>query len=207
VGANIGLTSLNVFSELKGINIYAFEPGPHQYSLFKRTIEENGLNTIHLSSFALSEKEGLADFIVHSSEHASGDGFVDTGRAGKGNTIQVRTITLDSWWEKNRKPSIAAIKIDAEGSEFWILKGAQALIEKERPLILMEFYPPHFANYPFSELDVLHWFAQNGYQVFSVDHNQEITPDNFMNYKDELRDIIARPTDSANTEQSRPLSV
>jgi len=193
VGANIGLTSINVLSEIRDLKIYAFEPGPHQYALLKKTIRENQIANITLSDYALSDKEGFADFVIHATEHASGDGFIDTGRAGKGTVIQVQTTTLDLWWKKNGSPAISAIKIDAEGSEFWILQGAKMLIEQEQPFILMEFYPAHFARYPFSETDVIRWFHERAYRIYTVETNQELRLDNLESMKADLRDIVALP--------------
>ncbi|MEL6555585.1 MAG: FkbM family methyltransferase, partial [Cyanobacteria bacterium J06621_11] len=75
VGANIGLISINVLDLLPTTKIYAFEPGPHQYSLFKRTIDANALeNKIVLSQKAIGKEEGTLSFAVHNNKHSSGDG-------------------------------------------------------------------------------------------------------------------------------------
>jgi FkbM family methyltransferase len=192
VGANIGLMSLNILSKIPKTRVFAFEPGPHQLFLFQKTISKNKLeNTIQLNDTALSYQEGYTDFVVHSTEHCSGDGFIDTGRAGVGKTIKVKTTSMDNWWKKNNYPKVDVIKIDVEGSELWVLQGAKKLISDLKPYIIMEFYPPHFEKYPFSELEVLDWFNDNNYSVYAVHSEVLLTKDNIHLNKTDLRDVYA----------------
>ena len=68
IGANIGLMSISVLHEIPNAKIYAFEPGPHQFKLFSKTIETNKINgKILLSPIALSNQKGTAIFQIHSS--------------------------------------------------------------------------------------------------------------------------------------------
>lgn len=194
IGANLGLISLNVLSKIPNTRVYAFEPGPHQNLLFSKTISRNDLTSkISLYDEALSNTIGFSDFVIHPTIHSAGDGFIDTGRAGKGEKIKVKTTTLDKWWSDNKKPSVNVLKIDVEGSEFLILQGGAHLIKKEKPFILMEFYPPHFDKYPYSETDVLQWFSNMEYSVFDCYTDQLLTKDNLHLYKENLRDIYALP--------------
>lgn len=171
IGANIGLISIAVLNEFPQVKIYAFEPGPHQNKLFEKTIIENNLNSIVLSSVALSNKKGTTTFCIHSSNDASGDGFVDTERAGKTNKITVNTDTLDNWWIENNRPTIDFIKMDTEGSEYWILQGAKQFVESQRPNMLIEINLQNIKNYPFTLDDLLKLIDSLGYSVFSMERD------------------------------------
>ncbi len=140
VGSNIGLISLNILQKYPETNIYAFEPGEHQAHYFKKTIEKNGLDKVVLSTNALGNRTGTQSFYTHSSKHASGDGFYDTGRAGVANKKQVNVIRLDDFWEQKNKPKINVIKIDTEGAELWVLKGALKILSECKPVIIFEMH-------------------------------------------------------------------
>jgi FkbM family methyltransferase len=178
VGANIGLISLYVLRNFPSTKIYAFEPGPHQHELFKRTIRKNDLNNnIILYRTALSNFEGTTDFYVHDTKDVSGDGFLDTHRAGASKKIQVCTMRLDDWWNSVGKPQIDFIKIDTEGAELWVIEGAKELIKKCKPIILTEMNRLNYVNYPYNEFDVLNLINTYGYIVYNevnevVDRNK-----------------------------------
>lgn len=195
IGANIGLITINVISKIPNVKVFAFEPGPHQNALLKKTIKKNNLEkNVRLFDTALSYQEGYSNFFIHHTKHASGDGLIDTGRAGNSEIIKIQTTTLDMWWKINNNPPVDAIKIDVEGAELWILKGAEQLIKSLTPFIIMEFYTPHFEKYPFNEYDILNWFFQNGYVVYDSDDGQLLSIDNIHLHKNTLRDIYAYPT-------------
>jgi len=171
IGANIGLISLSVLAEKNKAKIFAFEPGPHQNKLFKQTIVENKLdNTIILENIALSNKKGYAKFRIHNSNDASGDGFIDTERAGPTKSITVQTDTLDNWWNENRSPNIDFIKMDTEGSEYYILQGAKDLIKALKPKIIIEINTMNIKNYPFSIDSLFQLITSLGYEVYSMEN-------------------------------------
>lgn len=168
VGANIGLISINILEVLPNCKIYAFEPGPHQNSLFSKTIEYNQLKNIELSALALSNEIGSASFHVHSTEDASGDGFFDTGRAGKTKKINVETTILDSWWKIKNQPKVDLIKMDTEGAELFILEGGKELLETCKPDLCLEIYELNLRNYPYTANDIFDALKNMNYQLFTL---------------------------------------
>jgi len=169
VGASIGLITLNVLAELPQTLIYAFEPGPHQYSLFKKTIEANNLiDRVILYNEALSSQLDSSLFAVHDTKHSSGDGFLFTGRAKSAQYISVDCQTLDNWWEINNKKNFNLIKIDTEGSELMILQGAKKAIENCKPIIVLEIWPKNLKVYPYGVEDILSWFDEQNYNVYTL---------------------------------------
>jgi FkbM family methyltransferase len=168
IGSNIGLVSLYVLSEVPNVKILAFEPGAHQRILFQKTIDENKLSDrITLYPYAMSNKNGTAQFSTHFNQDATGDGFFDTGRAGEARNVEVQTRTLDSLWPELNISRIDAMKIDTEGSELMILKGAQKLIQEFKPIIYLEIHRTNLLPYHYTHIDILNWFHSIGYNVFS----------------------------------------
>lgn len=166
IGANIGLVSLAVLAAVPGSRVFAFEPGPHQHDLLAQTISVNDLgDRLELSDVALSDQAGTARFAVHASRHAAGDGLLDTGRSGKARLVDVRTDTLDRWWEEKGRPEVAVVKIDTEGSELLILRGARRLLEATRPVLFLELHEDNLRVYPYGAEDVERELDDLGYRV------------------------------------------
>ena len=169
IGANIGLITLNVLAEIPSTRVVAFEPGPHQAGLLEGTIATNELsNRVTLVRSALGREVESMDFEIHESRHASGDGFLNTNRAGRTQTIQVQVMPLDSWWREAGTPNVHVIKIDTEGAELWILEGGEAMIERCRPTVLFELHPDNLRVYPHKAADVIQFFLDRHYIVQTI---------------------------------------
>lgn len=191
IGANIGLVTLNVLAAVPGAKVVAFEPGPHQAELMERTLKANRLEgRVTLVRSALGHRSGTALFSVHGSRDASGDGFLDTGRAGRAETTEVAVTTLDEWWHGAGRPRVDAIKIDTEGAELWVLRGGEALLRHCRPLVIFELHPDNIRVYPYSAGDILQFFLECGYRVTTIT-GAEIAPGNLESHLGSTHDFVA----------------
>jgi FkbM family methyltransferase len=192
IGSNIGLISLYVSSKIKNISIYAFEPGPNQSKMFEKTILKNNLNSISLYKIALGNEDKSVTFVSHYSPDSSGDGLVDTGRAGQPIPVSVPMMRLDTWWKKNNEPQIDVMKIDTEGSELLILQGAMVMIQSTKPIIYIEIEPKNIKVYPYTRDDLFLWFQYNNYSLYTLD-NELCTHTNFASFIGKYDTYIARP--------------
>ena len=191
IGANIGLMTFNILSEVPHAKIVAFEPGAHQAELLEKNVIENRLSDrVTVIRAALSNRIGMADFFVHKSQHASGDGFFDTRRAGRTNSTKVTMTTLDSWWETNGKPQVDAVKIDTEGAELWVLEGAVAMLDLCHPLVVFELHPKNIRVYPYKAVDILRFFGRCNYKVRTI-NGILVTEDNLMTCQESANDYVA----------------
>lgn len=147
VGANTGYYTLLAASVAPRLKVLALEPDPAVLAILKRNVTRNGLNRrVKILSYALSSDSGVANLYVPSQEH----GLIETSsslesgfKQHHSETISVPMITLDRLL---RRPStilrrVAAIKIDVEGHEASVLKGAVATIKRHRPVIFIEILP------------------------------------------------------------------
>jgi len=168
IGANIGLISLYILKHVPNVKVYAFEPSPHQHMLFSKTLDENKISDkIHLFDMAVSDKEGEISFFIHNEANCSGDGFRDTGRGGEGDSINVKTIPLDIWWGNNGQQKIDLIKVDTEGAELLVFKGAKEMILNCYPIIFFEMQEVNYKVYNYSWRDVISFFNSVSYSVYT----------------------------------------
>ena len=144
VGAYIGNYTLFMANLVgpKG-NVYAFEPNKETILSLNNNIALNGYENIHLHDYAVGDFTGKNVFYkVDKSLGATANSTLvknekivgDLKKYVKEETVNV--IELDKFLE-NKK--IKFMKIDVEGFEFNVLKGAIEIISKFRPIIIMEF--------------------------------------------------------------------
>jgi FkbM family methyltransferase len=124
--------------------VVSFEPNPEARRIFLTNCTINNLGNIRLEPLAVSDAVGVAKFYVQKGAVSWNSSFFAdfSSQHGRDNVeqIDVPVTTLDSYAAQHGlKP--AFIKIDAEGSEFLILRGAMQTIQKHKPLVSMEFNP------------------------------------------------------------------
>jgi FkbM family methyltransferase len=143
VGANTGYYTLWA-SRLVGPlgRVYAFEPVPDLASTLRHNIELNGMRNITVRNEAVSASAGRATLHVSRAESNTGLSSLvmseDVGQLSE--RLQVETIGLDDLASYLDRP-IDFIKIDVEGAEELVFRGAARLLAAERaPAFLFESY-------------------------------------------------------------------
>lgn len=173
VGANIGLIALSVMRDVPGVHIDAFEPGPLQRGFLERAIRENGLiGRVSVHAEALGDMSGVKKFAVHNPRDAAKDGFIETGRGAAGETILVPVMTLSEWWIKNGRPKIGVVKIDTEGAELLVLRGAREFIVEVNPIVYLEIEERNLRVYPYTAADIVNFFDEIGYEITTLSGKQ-----------------------------------
>ncbi len=114
---------------------YAFEPIPELF----RYLQKKFSGKAHILPYALAEKEGVSTFNYVKNAPAF-SGLKKRKYHIKNPEIQeleVNVKALDRLLPESLQ--IDLIKIDVEGAEFPVLKGAKNILKKSRPLIIFEF--------------------------------------------------------------------
>ena len=193
VGANIGLVTVAVLAAVPGVDVVAFEPGAHAASLLRRTIDRNGLD-VSLVQAAASDVDGEASFASHDARHASGDGLIDTGRAGAAGTVTVQTVRLDTWWAAAGEPRVDVLKLDVEGAELLTLRGAGDLLARRRPTMFFELHPVNVSVYPYTARDVIQHLNDAGYRTETL-RGEGVDVGNVETVIARHTELVGRPTD------------
>lgn len=167
IGTNIGLISLALLKKDSRVKIYGFEPSPIPFKTFITTIFANQLEErVSLFPAALSDKSGFVNFSTHGGRDSSGDGMIDTMRSESTvENIKVPTVTLDEWWNEQKKPAVTHIKIDVEGAELLALKGGVTLLKECKPKIFLEISNENLKVYPHKASDVFSFLQSEGYNL------------------------------------------
>lgn len=173
IGANTGTFCL-LASVLKNLSCHAFEPTPTIYELLCKNVELNGLsNSITTYNMAVSDHEGDTILKLPISGKESGLACIGTPtRFAEWTEFVVPTTTIDKWVENNRPYKLDFIKIDTEGCELLILKGALRTLKQFKPHILVEYNRMNTIQFGYcpSEIDgLLAGLGYKGYMVTEED--------------------------------------
>ena len=133
VGANVGKYSLLLHEVFPFAKVYAFEPNPVAY----KTLLEKVTSIKNITPFCVGLGPGLSKMEIYTykndkaSEHASviRDVMVDLHHSDDVENYRVDIIDLDSFCNNNSIKKIHFLKIDTEGYELEVLKGAANFIK------------------------------------------------------------------------------
>src|SRR5690606_26233032 len=129
VGAHVGYYTL-LFSRLAGPagRVVAFEPNPRNLPVLRWHVARNRCGNVRVEAAAAAERTGAARF-----ERGGGSG---TGRLAESGAVEVRTIRLDDFMSaEGAGPDV--VKIDVEGAELDVLRGAADMLRDARPTVLL----------------------------------------------------------------------
>ena len=157
IGAHIGIYTLFALRHLSGHGrLYSFEPTPKTHALLRDNVQVNGFlesGIVRLDSRALSDHAGTATFTAYPNNSGHNSLF---GGTTPGESLSVETVTLDAALAD--EPRIDVIKIDAEGSEPFVLRGMTRILETSPGLrIFVEFAPEHLRR---AGIEPLQWYEE-----------------------------------------------
>lgn len=139
-GAFIGLHSLQL-AKLVGHSgkVIAFEPIPFVCECLKKTIEEGQHYNIDAVCKPLDDK---IDKDLSFVSDLDGKSAVDIHRRRSFKyNYELKSTTLDYYLRNHNLDNFKLLKVDVEGNEWAVLKGGQGIIEKHRPIIVLETWP------------------------------------------------------------------
>lgn len=147
VGANVGFWTMFFAAYRPTISrVVAYEPDAINLQWLTRNVEAFDESRVLVRTFALSSSKGSAVFQTDPITGATGtletgETFISTHYGQKSPPISVRTTTIDDEIRHGIPPP-DFIKLDVEGHEYDVLRGAPNAIRMKRPLILLEMTGP-----------------------------------------------------------------
>jgi FkbM family methyltransferase len=159
VGANQGLHT--VCAGLRGARVYAFEPAPPALAILQKMVDINGTSagtTLVAAVVGATDGETVA---FHAAPTAVG--WASAAYAPPGTReFLVPTVSLDSFCHRhNLLPRV--VKIDVEGFEGEVLRGAKGILAKARPTVFCALHPEILEKIGASPRQVVEMMEQLGY--------------------------------------------
>jgi FkbM family methyltransferase len=162
VGANFGVYTL-VASQLAGAagKVIAIEPTAQSFATLRQNIALNRFANVRAFQVALTQKRGKA-WLYHGWDPVGNSLGMDPLGGEEGEEVQ--TESLDDLLEENSIDRVDAIKIDVEGAEELVLRGARRTLITSRPVVIFEFNPGCAARIGLSPGGARDFLQELGYE-------------------------------------------
>jgi FkbM family methyltransferase len=138
VGANVGMFTIPLARAVgAGGSVVAVEPSPDNVERLEENIRFNGLANVQVEPVAVVERAGAVCLHLGSDPAFHSTTDVDDYRDAD-SSIVVQGKTLDELWQSRGEPDVSFVKVDTEGGELSVLRGASKLLSTGAPVILVE---------------------------------------------------------------------
>jgi FkbM family methyltransferase len=163
VGANIGLWVLGAARRVRPEGrVHAFEPVPENYRRLTANLSLNGLDWVECQPLALADRCGHV--VVYEAANGNSGAAGLARREGVDRPVEVRAITLDEYCAVNAIGRVDFLKVDVEGGEYLVFRGAATLLDPaEAPAIFFEANEEAASRFASSVREVKRLLAQHGY--------------------------------------------
>jgi len=168
IGANVGLVFIPVSRSLgEGAMAIGVEPVPVNYARLEAAVRSNRCAaSVVLRQVALGASPGTLTLLKEGGENASGNAVAVQGgdpRPG----IEVPVTTLDDLVDDLGITQLDTIKIDVEGWEVEVFRGARRTLERMRPVVYGEFNNQLMPTLGVTFEDAWEIFEPLGYEAFA----------------------------------------
>jgi len=143
IGANIGFYSWLLKSLSPSTSVEAFEADPRNAELFRKTLLRNSNAGVSLMELAISDHTGDTNFVVDNISGFTGSvassacySLAATTYGGGKEMIVVKCASIDEL--RKTRSKISLIKIDVEGHEEAVVRGALNTFVRDRPHVIIE---------------------------------------------------------------------
>jgi FkbM family methyltransferase len=161
VGANIGcVTAAGSLAVGETGHVYSVEPHPQTYKHLEKTIAINHCPNVTSLNIALGAEAGIVNF---TDERRKDDNNCVAQNADSG--IRVACRTLASLVDEHSISRIAIMKIDVEGFEMQVLRGAQSMLHKVDS-IYIEVLEHTLQKFGSCSADVIRLLQSHGFRCF-----------------------------------------
>ena len=165
LGANIGIMSYHLAKKDPNIKIHSVEPVISNFNVLSKIKKRFNLTNVLLYQLALGTEVKKVEMVLpydgktkmQGLSHVIDDSITEWNQ---GDRFEVQMSTVDKLFNAYK---IQGIKLDVENFEYFVLKGGETIIKKDRPIIYTELWDNENRKKCFSFLEEL------GYNSFVVE--------------------------------------
>lgn len=171
VGANIGLITILASKKVgKEGKVYSFEPEKDTAKILGKNLKLNNIHNVSVFKFGLSDQDEKRDIYIDEEKGRGGNSLIKREEGQKKERVILKT--LDGFMGGKITDPIKLIKIDVEGWEINVLRGAQNILKgNKQPILCLEYSQELTSN---NTDDVYEYLKKYGYRFFKLDKGKEI---------------------------------
>jgi FkbM family methyltransferase len=158
VGANVGFVTLTLAVRVgEAGRVYAFEPTERAFQRLARNLSLNSFPQVRALRLGVSDREGRTQARIRSSYRTDG---IDSSTEQA-----ISLVTLDLWAAREGLDRVDFIKIDTDGMEVQVFRGARATLERLRPGVFFELVPQAISDAGESAEELVRFLDGLGYRL------------------------------------------
>ena len=160
IGANKGSFVLWLSRWCRNGAVVAFEPQPLLAHSLAEMCGSLGLSNVKVEAEAVYARSGIIDLFVPNG-HSPGASLIGNFRTTQASeAVSVPAISLDDYFDRDKR--VTLLKIDVEGAELDVFKGAERILREQSPLLVFECENRHIESG--SVQDVFSYLMSLGYE-------------------------------------------
>ena len=175
VGANVGEISLRAANIVgnNGGKIYSFEPDLINFNRFLNNIKINAVKNITPINKGLGNADGVFNLSVVDENIRGMNRIVESNESL--NTSKIEVIILDNYMKIKNITRVDLIKIDTEGFEMNVIKGAKDLLKRFRPILFIELDEKNLIDQNSSPKEIIKHLINLNYNIVNANNNDTIS--------------------------------
>lgn len=168
IGAHHGFYTLIASKKVgRAGRVIAFEPSPRENKRLSLHVRLNHCRNVKVEPLALGNQECEASFFIVNNGNSGCNSLRPPAVSEPTSRVTVSTSSLDAYLKRQGIDHVDFIKIDAEGGELEIFKGAESLLNrKPRPVLMVEVEDVRTAPWGYQALDLYTFLSKLNYHWF-----------------------------------------
>lgn len=199
VGANCGVISLNFAKRFPNANVFSFEPTDFAYDklLTNLSLNKDSIkNVIPVKAFVCDNDSDANNYDIYSSwkvDNVDKEKAHPTHLGIKKSATNIPSFKLDTFVAEQKIKRVGFIKIDTDGNEWGVLKGAEETIKRDGPILVFEVGGYLLEEKGLSFEAFVNYFEEKSYTLYTADFKKVISVGNFEDFipKDYTIDVFA----------------
>jgi FkbM family methyltransferase len=194
IGAYQGIYSLVAGNKLRqGGTIIAFEPSPRDYRRLRMHLRLNGLSSARAENLALSATAARTTFFQVTSGDTTRNGMRAPASSDAVAEISVEAISLDQYVTRHQLTRLDIIKLDVEGGEMDVLRGAVNTVATFRPILICEVLDATTHVWGYNACEIISTLQDQGYDWFEFTEDGSTVPHQMQREYPRVKNYLAVP--------------
>ncbi len=173
--------------------VIAFEPSPRDRRRLQLHLRWNGIRSARVEPFAVSSTASETSFFQVVSGDPTRNGLKPPASEDSVARITVQAISLDQYVAEAGLQRVDVMKLDVEGGELEVLRGAAAMFEKFRPILICEVLDQTTLVWGYKAREIISLLAGAGYVWFECAADGTLIPHEIRDEYPEVKNYVGVP--------------
>ena len=183
--------------------VIAFEPSPRDRRRLTLHLRWNGIRCARVEPFAVSSTASETSFFQVVSGDPTRNGLKPPASQDSVAKITVKAISLDQYVAETGLERVDVMKLDVEGGELEVLRGAAGMFERFRPILICEVLDQTTLVWGYNAREIVSLLAGAGYQWFECRVDGTLIPHEIREAYPEVKNYVAVPREKLPLQAER----